>query len=159
MGLLDTLLGGGSQRQHYQDFVQRYEQGRPWEGVSDEEATQHYSTVAQHLGPQDYRVAAEEAVSRLSPDERAELAEHLRQRARQQDVNFPGLHETPNLEQPGVLASVMSAMHGEQPGILRQLLGGSSGGGTGAQSNVAKAALAGIAAIGLKKVLGGKSPF
>ena len=159
MGLLDTLLGGGSQRQQYQDFVQRYEQGRPWEGVSDDEATQHYTSVAQHLGPQDYRVAAEEAVSRLSPNERAELTEHLRQQARQQDVNFPGLHETPNLEQPGVLAGLMSAMHGQQPGILRQLLGGSSGGGIGVQSNVAKAALAGIAAIGLKKALGGRSPF
>ena len=159
MGLLDTLLGGGSQRQHYQDFVQRYEQGRPWEGVSDEEATQHYSSVAQHLAPQDYRVAAEEAIARLSPGERAELAEHLRQQARQQDVNFPGLHETPNLEQPGVLASLMSSMHGQQPGILRQLLGGSSGGGSGMQSNVAKAALAGIAAIGLKKVMGGRGPF
>jgi hypothetical protein len=159
MGLLDTLLGGGSQKQNLQDFVQRYEKGRPWEGVSDEEATQHYTNVAQHLGPQDYRVAAEEAVSRLSPDERAQLAEHLRQQARQQDVNFPGLHETPNLEQPGVLASLMSSMHGQQPGVLRQLLGGSSGGGTGAQANVAKAALAGIAAIGLKKAMGGKSLF
>src|SRR5262249_8776304 len=77
MGLLDTLLGGGAQRQHYQDFMQRYEQGRPWEGVSDEEATQHYSNVAQHLDPQDYRAAAEEAVSRLSPDEREELVEHM----------------------------------------------------------------------------------
>jgi hypothetical protein len=48
----------------------------------------------------------------------------------------------------------MSAMHGQQPGVLRQLLGGS-----GAQSNVAKAALAGIAAIGLKKAMGGKSLF
>jgi len=74
-------------------------------------------------------------------------------------VNFPGLHETPNLEHPGVLASLMSAMHGQQPGILRQLLGGSSGGGSGAQSNVAKAALAGIAAIGLKKALGGRGLF
>jgi len=111
--------------------------------------------VAQQLGPQEYRVAAEEAVSRLSPDERVELAEHLRQQARREDVNFPGLHETPNLEQPGVLASLMSAMHGQQPGILRQLLGG----GGGAQSNVAKAALAGIAAIGIKKVLAGKRPI
>jgi hypothetical protein len=155
MGLLDTLLGGGSQRQQYQDFVQRYEQGRPWEGVSDDEAAQHYSNVAQQLGPQEYRGAAEEALSRLSPDERTELAEHLRQQARQQDVNFPGLHETPNLEQPGVLANLMSMMHGQQPGILRQLLGG----GGGAQSNVAKAALAGIAAIGLKKAMGGKGLF
>ena len=159
MGLLDTLLGGGSQRQKLGDFVQRYEQGRPWEGVSDDEAAQHYSNVAQHLGPQEYRVAAEEAITRLSPDERSQLADHLRQQARQQDVNFPGLHETPNLEQPGVLANLMSSMHGQQPGILRQLLGGASGGGIGMQSNVAKAALAGIAAIGLKKAMGGKIPF
>jgi hypothetical protein len=159
MGLLDNLLGGGSQRQHVQDFVQRYEQGRPWEGVSDEEAAQHYNNVAQQMDPQDYRVAAEEAMNRLSPEERTELAEHLRQQARQQDVNFPGLHDTPNLEHPGVLAGLMSAMHGQQPGILGQLLGGSSAGGSGVQSNVAKAALAGIAAIGLKKVMGGRGLF
>jgi hypothetical protein len=152
-------MGGGSQREHVQDFVKRYEQGRPWEGVSDEEAAQHYTNVAQQMDPQAYQAAAEEALGRLSPDERTELAGHLRQQARQQDVNFPGLHETPNLEHPGVLASLMSAMHGQQPGILGQLLGGSSAGGSGVQSNVAKAALAGIAAIGLKKVLGGRSPF
>jgi hypothetical protein len=50
-------------------------------------------------------------------------------------------------------------MHGQQPGILRQLLGGRSGDGSGAQSDVAKAALAGIAAIGLEKAMGGKSRF
>lgn len=156
MGLLETLLGGGSaQRPQYQDFLQRFEQGRPWEGVSDDEAAQHYSNVAQHLDPQEYRAAAEDALNRLSPDERAELAEHLRSQARQQDVNFPGLHDTPNLEHPGVLATLMSSMHGQQPGILRQLLGG----GGGAQSNVAKAALAGIAAMGLKKAMGGKGLF
>jgi hypothetical protein len=33
---LDSLLGGGQQRQEYQDFTQRYDQGAPRQGISDQ---------------------------------------------------------------------------------------------------------------------------
>ncbi len=40
MDLLQNLMGGGQQRQDYDDFIQRYDRGAPWEGISDQEALQ-----------------------------------------------------------------------------------------------------------------------
>jgi hypothetical protein len=37
MGILDELLGGGQRQKEYRDFVNRYEQGAPSEGYSDQE--------------------------------------------------------------------------------------------------------------------------
>jgi len=32
------MLGGGQNRQQYHDFVNRYDTGAPWDGISDQEA-------------------------------------------------------------------------------------------------------------------------
>jgi hypothetical protein len=149
MGLLDSLLGG-AQGQATQDFLKRYEQGGQ---VSAEEAEQHYGRVTSGMAGDDYREAAEQALSRLSPDQRAELLSHLQGQARSQDVNFPGLHEA-QPHDTGGLASLFSAMHQQQPGMLQRLLGG--GGADPSQprgSALGKVALAGIAAIGLRKMM------
>ena len=37
MGLLDELLAGGQRQKEYSDFVDRYEQGNPSQGYSDQE--------------------------------------------------------------------------------------------------------------------------
>jgi hypothetical protein len=42
MGLLDELLGGGQLQKEYKDFVNRYEQGDPSEGYSDQEVLKRY---------------------------------------------------------------------------------------------------------------------
>src|SRR5687767_11059423 len=82
MGLIEglqSLLGGGQggpqqqQRQEYQDFVRRYDDGPPWAGVSDQEAAQRYQQVAPRLSPQEYQQSAQEAFSRLSPQERQQF--------------------------------------------------------------------------------------
>jgi hypothetical protein len=39
MGILDELLGGGQRQKEYRDFVDRYEQGDPSEGYSDQEVS------------------------------------------------------------------------------------------------------------------------
>ncbi len=65
--LLQGLLGGGAQRQEYEDFTQRYEQGAPWDGISDQEAYERYQTVAGRIPPDVYQESAAEAFSRLSP--------------------------------------------------------------------------------------------
>ena len=36
MNMLEQLLGGGQQQQEYRDFTQRYDQGPPWQGISDQ---------------------------------------------------------------------------------------------------------------------------
>ena len=71
MGILDELLAGGKRQNEYKDFVSRYEQGAPSEGYSDQEVLKRYSEVAHAVAPDHYAQAAEEALSKLSPqDER-----------------------------------------------------------------------------------------
>ena len=43
MGILDELLGGGQRQKEYRDFVDRYEQGKPSEGYSDQEVLKRYA--------------------------------------------------------------------------------------------------------------------
>jgi len=147
MGLfegLQSLLGGGQggpqqqQRQEYQDFVRRYDDGPPWAGVSDQEAAQRYQQVASRLSPQEYQQSAQEAFSRLSPQERQQFGEYLRQQAQQQGVNIPDLNRDgidDRLQDSAYLAQVTSRMHQQQPGLLGQLLGGAAGGSPGGAPN------------------------
>ena len=135
MGLfegLQGLLGGGGgrgqgdqqQRRDYQDFVGRYEQGAPWDGISDQEAAQRYQQVAPRLSPQEYQESAQEAFARLSPQERLQLGQHLRQRARQQGVDVPDLNRDgidDRLQDPAYLAQATGQLHQQQPGILGDL--------------------------------------
>jgi hypothetical protein len=177
MGLFEGLQGllGGSQggaqqqqRQDYQDFVRRYDEGPPWAGVSDQEAAQRYQQVAPRLSPQEYEESAQEAFARLSPQQRQQLGRYLQQQARQQGVEVPDLNRDgidDRLQDPAYLAHAAGQMQQQQPGLLGQLLGGGAGGGGGSAgggvgevlaSPLAKAALAGIAAVAVKRMMGGR---
>jgi hypothetical protein len=52
MGILDELLAGGQRQKEYSDFVNRYEQGHPSEGYSDQEVLERYGEVS-HAVPSD----------------------------------------------------------------------------------------------------------
>ncbi len=163
MGLdfLQNLLGGGQQRQDYQDFVNRYDQGPPHEGYSNQEVLDRYNQVAPQLPPDMYQQSAEEAFARMAPQERQEFARHIQQRSRQQGVNFPDFNQDgidDRYQDPRMLAQVTSRMEQQQPGILGQLLGGGGGGGASSMLDnpLAKAALAGVAAIAVKKMMSGR---
>ena len=172
MGLfegLQSLLGGGQggsqpqQRQEYQDFVRRYDDGPPWAGVSDQEAAQRYQEVAPRLSPQEYQESAQEAFARLSPQERQQFGQYLQQQARQQGIAVPDLNRDgidDRLQDPAYLAQVTSQVHQQQPGLLGGLLGGAGGAAPGSDplgnilaNPIGKAALAGVAAIALKKMM------
>ncbi len=160
MGLFDNLLGSTQQQQDYQGFVDRYNQGHPSQGYSDQEVMNRYQQVAPQLPQQDYYQAAQEAFSRLSPQERMQFAQELQQQAQSQGVNVPGFDQpnsSSNFQDPSSLAQMVSGLHQQQPGLLGQLLGGGGGsqGGGMFSSPVAKAALAGIAAMAVKNVMGG----
>jgi hypothetical protein len=153
MGILEGLLGG--QGGALADLVKRFEGGGA-DAFSDQEAAQHYGTVAEQLPAEHYQQAAHEALSQLSPEQRSQLVEHLRDQARQQDVNFPGLHDEQRLHEPGMLSGLFGQMQQQQPGLLQQLLGGGGGGGT-FSNPIAKMAFAGIAAMGMKRLMGRRS--
>lgn len=161
MGILDELLGGGKRRGDFEDFVNRYEQGNPAEGYSDQEVIDRYRDVAHEVPPDQYAQAAQEALARLSPEERAELVTMLQERAKARGVALP-----PRVgSDPRDLGKVITELH-EMPGRLRDLLGGQSGApqasGSSALTNVlasplAKAALAGISAMVVRRVMRGSA--
>ena len=156
MDMLGNLLGGGQNRQQYEDFVGRYDRGAPWDGITDDEATSRYRDVAPRLSQQEYEDSARDAFERLSPRERREFAQLVRQRARERNGGYQDLDgdgDDDRYEDSGQLAQLTSRMHREQPGMLEQLLGGGGGGGGG--NPLAKGALAGIAAMAAKRFMGG----
>jgi hypothetical protein len=156
MDMLQNVLGGQS-GQGISDFIKRYQTGKPWEGVSDQEALDRYSQVATQLPPDQFRQAAEQAFAKLTPEQRAELARILQSNAQQQSVSTPALDQR-NLpvaaqKDPGALAGAATQIHEQEPNLLQQLLGEG-----GALSNpIAKAALAGIAAMAAQRILGGRN--
>jgi hypothetical protein len=154
MSFMQQLLGGGQQQQEYQDFIDRYDQGAPYEGISDQEALDRYQQVAPYLPPGAYQQAAQEAFARMSPQERMEFGQYVQQRAQQQGVGFSSLPRGGgNFQDPGFLAQMMGGMTQQQPDLLGQLLGGGGGGGM-LGNPLAKAALAGVAAMAVKQMMG-----
>jgi hypothetical protein len=131
MGLLDSLLQGGQDRDDYQDFVNRYDQGPPYEGISDDEAIGRYQQVAPELSPEVYQQSAQDAVTRMAPEERAQFGQLLQQRAQEQGVDLPGLRQVggQQFQDPGMLVQLLGGLHQQQPGLLGQLLGGGGVGG------------------------------
>jgi hypothetical protein len=159
MGILDDLLGGGQLQRDFTDFVNRYEQGHPSEGYSDQEVISRYGEVAHAVPPDQYGQAVQEALARLSPEERAEFLKMLQERAQARGVALPRQMGS----DPEDLGQVVTGLH-ETPGRLRDLLGGGSGQPQAAGSSplasmfaspLAKAALAGIAAMVVKRVMQG----
>jgi hypothetical protein len=159
MGILDDLLGGGQRQRDFKDFVSRYEEGHPSEGYSDQEVVERYRDVAHAVPPDQYAQAAQEALARLSPDERAEFVKMLQERAQTRGTPLPRQVGS----EPRDLGQVLTNLH-QTPGLLRDLLGGggsqASTSGSGGLTNLlasplAKAALAGITAMVVKRVMQG----
>ena len=155
--MLQSILGQPQQRQQFDDFSQRYQQGAPWDGISDDEAARHYQQVAGRLPPDVYEQSAEQAFSRLSPQQRGAFGQWLREQGHQRGLDFPDVDRDgrdDRLQDPGVLARMAGRAQQQQPDLFGQLLGG--GGGGMLQSPIAKAALGGIAAMAFQRVLGGR---
>ena len=164
MNLFELLTGGGLNRAEYEQFATRYEQGRPWEGYSDQEVLDRYGSIAHNASPAEYEDAAREAFARLSPEERREFAQYLQQRAQTKGVNLPAPppDRSGGLSDLSWLSGITRQLH-EQPGMLRDVLGGvtrqSPAGGRGGgllASPLGKAALAGITAMLVKRAMGKK---
>ena len=154
MGLLESLLGAGDEREGYQDFLQRYDQGPPYEGISDEEASNRYDEITPHLGQRDYEQAAADAYGRMSPEERMQLGRYLHRQAHEQGVDVSDFGDDPDDDRfadSGLLSAPTGRVREQQPGLLGQLLGGGMGQGGG--GGVGKAALAGIAAMAARRFM------
>ena len=49
MDLLDNILGNPQKRSQYDDFIGRYQQGSPYDGIDDDEAVQRYEEIVPQL--------------------------------------------------------------------------------------------------------------
>ena len=161
MGILDDLLGNEQLQKQYKDFVKRYEQGDPSEGYSDQEVLKRYGEVSHAVPTDQYAQAAQEALAKLSPEERAAFVRMLQERAAARGVELP----RQVAPEPKDLGQVLTDLH-KQPGQLRDILGGGQPQGQAPGSNPiidmlsspqAKAVLAGIAAMVVKRVTQGSS--
>jgi hypothetical protein len=159
MGILEELLGGGQRQKEYKDFVNRYEQGHPSEGYSDQEVLKRYSEVSHAVPADQYAKAAQEALGKLSPEERAAFVKMLQERAAARGIKLPREMQS----EPKELGQVLTDLH-QKPGQLRDILGGgdvqpqgqapaSNPIGDLLASPMAKAVLAGVAAMVVKRVM------
>jgi len=164
MNLLEMLMGNSQTKEGFQDFLKRFEDGPPSEGYDDREVLDRYGEVAHKVSPSEYEQAARDAFGRLSQTDREEFGQLLAGQARSKRVDLSGLTPAQGQGFGDVdwLANLTSQLH-QKPGLLRDLLGGLTGGNRGTSSSggilsspLAKAALAGIAAMLVKKVLGGR---
>ena len=164
--MVDQLLGGlfGSnedddeptRRGRARDFVDRYERGA-YDEIGDDEVIHNYRAAASRLSPDEYQLAAADAMRQLSPEQRRELRRELKRRSRD--------HFDASDDSPEEIARAMQHADQEEQGGggLAGLfgLGGSDpsgnqaqGGGIGGMLDnpVAKVAMAGVAAMVAKKL-------
>jgi hypothetical protein len=89
MGIIDELLGGGQRQNEYRDFINRYEQGSPSEGYSDQEVLLRYGDVSHAVPADQYAKAAMDALGKLSPEDRSEFLKMLQERVAARGVTLP----------------------------------------------------------------------
>jgi len=163
MNLLEMLMGNSQTREGFEDFLSRFEEGPPSEGYDDREVVDRYGEVAHKVSPSDYEQAARDAFGHLPQADREEFGRMLAGQAQSKRPDLPGLTPAQGQGFGDVdwLSNITSQIH-QQPGLLRDLLGGLTGNrGTSSSGGIfsnpiAKAALAGITAMLVKKVLGGR---
>ena len=119
MGIVDELHTGGQRQSDYRDFVNRYEQGGPSEGYSDQEVLNRHGEVSHAVPPDQYAQAAQEALSKLSPEEQAAFVRMLQDRAAARSVTLP----QQVAPEPKELGEVLTDLHAK-PGQRREMLGG-----------------------------------
>jgi len=168
MDLLEMLLGSSHAQEGFKDFLNRFEEGDPSEGYDDQEVLNRYGEVSHRVSSSDYEQATRDAFGRLSQADREEFGRMLAGQAQSRGLSLPGL--TPGRGQSfgntDWLTQIVSQLH-QQPGLLRDILGGLAGGkstgssagssaGSILSSPLAKAALAGITAMLVKKALGSR---
>ncbi len=119
---LKGLFGGGTNdddnRKQLRDFADRYTQGDPSEGYSDDEARQNFQRILQSAPPDVIQRAAHQTYQHLPENRRSELNQMLQDR--QQGKNLVEIQRSG--EQGG--------QGGGDP--LSDLFGGLMGGGAGA---------------------------
>ena len=90
MNLLEMLMGSGQAKEGFKDFLNRFEEGPPWEGYGDQEVLERYGEVAHKVSSSDYEQAARDAFGHLSQADREEFGQLLAGQARSKRIDLTG---------------------------------------------------------------------
>ena len=152
---LSQFFGQDTNReQEYRDFERRYRENP--DSISDEEAARRYREIAQHdddMDGPDTEAEYERAFSRMSADERQDLARRYQDAHRDSSRGFQGYRDDYDLDRassPRELGRMTRQASQQDPDLLEGLLGGNSP----LASTGGKIAMAGLAAMAAKKFLG-----
>lgn len=123
-------------RSRAKDFVDRFEQGSPYEGYSTEEAVQNFRQVTKGMAPNEFEEAASQAFEKMPPEDRSQFGKLLQQGGAKAEGGLT--------DNPRDLAKLTSQLHqqDDSAGGLSSLfsnsggLGGLLGGMTGGRPDV-----------------------
>ena len=125
------------------EVVRQYRDGTP-DNVSDDDLRTAYRQVSEQLTPDEFQQAAASAYDRLSPEERAEVAQYLRTHAEQSGIPTSYLPSaTTAATDPGSLATGTAEVNGQDTNMLQDMFAPDGI----FSSPVAKAALLGFTAF------------
>ena len=167
--MVDQLLGGlfGAQddddddkrRGRARDFADRYDRGA-YDQMGDDEVIHNYRAASSRLSPEEYQMAAAEAMRNMDPEQRRELRREMKRRSRDRfDANDDSPEELARAMQradqedqgSGGLAGLFGFGGGDDKNDNRaQPQGGGIGGML--DNPLAKVAMAGVAAFAAKKL-------
>ena len=140
-------------QQMYQQYANHWDQGT-YAQIPDQEAYDNYRQFVQNAPPQVVQQAHEQYYQQMPQEQRGGLLQSLLDALMQRGITpqHMGLQTTdPSRMSPQEAARVTSYAQQQQPDLLHQIMG--PGGPLG--STGTKMAVAGIAAIAAKHILGG----
>lgn len=156
MDKLNQFFGQDTNREdEYRDFERRYRNDP--DSISDDEAARRYREMMQHdemndMDDPDTEAEYERAFSRMSPDERRELARRYQDASRDSSSPFDGFGGGLDMDRassPRELGRMTRQASQQDPNLLEGLLGQ----GSPLTSTGGKIAMAGLAALAARKFL------
>lgn len=152
---LTEFMGQNSSREEdYKDFERRYRENP--DQISDEEAARRYREMMANsendLDDPEAEAEYERAFSKMSPDERRELARHYQSAHKDNSRSFQGYRDDLDDERassPRELGRMTREASQQDPNLLEGLLGK----GSPLASTGGKMAMAGLAAFAAKRFL------
>jgi hypothetical protein len=148
------LFGGGeagdAEKKKAEDFINRYQSGKPSENISEQEAIEQLQQVAKVATPEQMQAAFRQSVASLPDDERAQFNQMLQERKAGTGMI--------DIERSGDRKEVSSRNAGDSGGDigLDDLLGGLLGGMAGGSASGSGSGGGGLGDI-LGGLLGGAS--
>ncbi len=178
MSTTQGLFGGGAagdeQKAKAEDFINRYQTGKPSEGYSDEEAVQALKEVSKVATPEQMQKALQQSVANLPEDERAQFNQMLQDRkagtgtidiersgerkdVTSRDTSGSDSGSAPGLDDllGGLLGGLAGGSGSSGGGGLSDILGGLLGGASGATAATAPSSGGGDSGGGIGDLLGG----